>query len=478
MVIRNILLTGSTGYIGRRLQEKLIKDPHVRLRLLVRNEKKVPVSVKNRAEITEANTLQEETLRGAFDGIDTAYYLIHSMGSTGDFAELDRRSASNFRDACIAAKVKRIIYLGGLGDKHTASKHLHSRIETGEILSAKPAQIQTLWLRAGIIIGSGSASFEIIRNIVQKLPFMITPKWVKTRTQPIGITDVLEYLYQAKDLREKDNLTIDIGSEVMSFKEMLITAAEVMGLKRFIIPVPILSPRTSSYWLILFTPVQYRIARSLIDGLKSETIAANDNARKFFPSISPLPYEKTVALALFEIINNQVLSRWCDSSAQEECDIKGKDSISKAVLIDRREFPFDRAIHREVFQSALSVGGEKGWFRHNGLWRLRGFMDRIAGGPGIIRGRRDPSSLRLGDSLDFWKVADIEPDKRLLLFSQMKLPGKAWLEFFVESALLIQTSYFLPKGLWGRIYWYTTLPFHNIVFNDLGKSIIKRAENL
>jgi len=475
MSARKILLTGSTGYIGRRLKDRMIGDPQIRLRLLVRNQKKISENIKKRADVIEANTLDADSLKNVFKGIDTAYYLIHSMGSSGDFAGLDRKSATNFREACIRAGVKRIIYLGGLGTKDTASKHLRSRIETGEILSARPDRIQTLWFRAGIIIGSGSASFEIIRNIVQKLPLMITPRWVNTRTQPIGITDVLEYLHQAKDLNTSANLIIDIGSQVMSFKEMLLRASSAMGLKRYIIPVPVLSPRISSYWLILFTPVPYAIARSLVDGLKSETIAANSNARKFFPAISPLPYEKSVALALSEIINNQVLSRWCDSSVRDECDIKGQEKIAKAVLLDRRGFNFDHKLRQDVFQSVLSVGGQEGWFKHNWLWRLRGFLDKIAGGPGLVRGRRDPDALRIGDSLDFWKVADIEPGKRLLLFSQMKLPGKAWLEFSLENITLFQTAYFIPKGLWGRIYWYVTYPFHNIVFNDLGKSIIKKA---
>ena len=304
-----VLLTGPTGYIGRRLKERLLEDNGVQLRLFVRNEKRIPDEHKDRVEVFEGSTFEEEPLHKALEGIDVAYYLIHSMGSKGDFRELDRLSAENFLDACLAAKVQRIIYLGGLGRKDTASEHLLSRIETGEILSSRPDSIQTIWFRAGIIIGSGSASFEIIRNLVQKLPVMTTPKWVRTMTQPIGIDDVLEYLFQAKDLDTEKNLIVDIGSDKMSFKDMLIRAARVMGLRRLLIPVPLLTPRLSSYWLILTTSVPFRIAKALVDGLKSETVIQNDNAKTYFSDISPLSYEDAIKMALKETGNKQVISR-------------------------------------------------------------------------------------------------------------------------------------------------------------------------
>jgi len=296
----NILLTGATGYIGSQLKEKLLQDENVRVRLFVRDAGKVKSSVGSGVEVYEGSTFDKDSLRKALEGMDVAYYLIHSMGAKGDFEELDRISAENFREACIAAGVKRIIYLGGLGKKETASKHLLSRIETGEILSRQPAEIQTIWFRAGIIIGAGSASFRIIRSLVKKLPLMITPHWVHTKTQPIAVRDVLEYLFLAKDVEVQGNLIVDVGSEQMSFKHMLERAARVMGLRRFLIPVPILSTRLSSYWLILFSPVSYRIARALVDGLKSETIIQNDNARTYFSKVIPLPYEKAIEAALSE----------------------------------------------------------------------------------------------------------------------------------------------------------------------------------
>lgn len=474
----NILLTGATGYIGRRLKERLLEDESVRLRLLVRNAQKIHDLRRNRMEIFEGNALDKESFQEALSGIDVAYYLIHSMGASLDFEQLDRLSAQNFIDACVENGVKRIVYLGGLGKKETASKHLRSRIETGEILSGKPNQIQTLWFRAGVIIGSGSASFEIIRNLIQKLPVMITPRWVRTKTQPIGISDVLEYLYQAKDLGSKENLVVDIGSEQMKFKDMLVRAASVMGLKRTIVPIPVLSPWLSSYWLMLMTPVPFPIARALIDGLKSETVVGNKNALKYFPRIHPLPYDESIRRAISDIETNQVISRWCDSSSQETCDIQGQDRIESAIFRDRLVYGFNDIPPDKVFAAVESIGGDNGWFKYDWLWRLRGFIDIIFAGPGLSRGRRDPLRLRIGDGLDFWKVVDIKTNKRLLLVNQMKVPGKAWLEFSIEGTNLIQTAHYYPKGLWGRLYWYLTKPLHKLVFPDIAKGIIEKTRLL
>jgi uncharacterized protein YbjT (DUF2867 family) len=294
----NILLTGATGYIGGKLYHELKKDPAVHLRLLVRDQRKFLRGTLPSAEVVEGNTLDKNLIRQALRRIDVAYYLIHSMAAGADFEKLDRLSAWNFLEVAIEEKVRRIIYLGGLGNAATASRHLLSRIETGEILSSRPQNIQAIWLRAGIIIGAGSASFEIIRHLVHKIPVMTTPRWVRTMTQPISVHDVIRYLVEAKGIEVTRNLMVDIGSERMTFKEMLLGTARVMGLRRHIIAVPLLTPRLSSLWLILFAPVPYRIARALVDGLKSETVITNANARKFFPQIRPLPFEKAVELAL------------------------------------------------------------------------------------------------------------------------------------------------------------------------------------
>jgi len=473
----NVLLTGATGYIGRRLQGKLLLDDSVRLRLLVRNARKVQAGLEDRGELFEGNTLEKESIRKGLEGIDVAYYLIHSMGAGADFEKLDRLSARNFLDACIESKVKRIIYLGGLGKKDTASRHLRSRLETGEILSSRPDRIQALWLRAGVIIGSGSASFEIIRHLVQKLPVMTTPRWVRTQTQPIGVSDVLEYLFQAKDIQIEGSVTADIGAEKMSFRDMLLGAAGVMGLKRAIIPVPLLSPRLSSYWLKLITPVPFPIAEALIQGLKSETTIQNDNARKYFPRIHPLLYEESFRTALSEIERKQVISRWCDSSAQKTCDIEGKDRLESAVYREKASIDFSAIPADRVFPVVESIGGDNGWFTYDWLWRLRGFIDILFAGPGLSRGRRDPNRLRIGDGLDFWKVVDLKPNKRLLLVNQMKVPGKAWLEFSIEGSRLVVTAHYYPKGLWGRLYWLLTKPLHKLIFPDIAKGIIKKAQS-
>ena len=475
-----VLLTGTTGYVGRRLFDLLVREPDVRLRLLVRNAAKLNCPSSSTVEIVEGSTFDADALRRAADGCDTAYYLIHSMGAGKDFAELERRSAENFRESCIAGGLRRVVYLGGLGTKETGSEHLRSRIETGEILSARPDRLQTVWFRAGTVIGSGSLSFEIIRGLVEKLPVMITPRWVRTRTQPIGIADVLAYLQAALTVVVPEGAVVDIGSEPMSFRDLLLGAARVMGLRRYLIPVPVLSPRLSSYWLMLMTPVPFGITRALVEGLKSETIVTNDNAARYFPQIRPSSFAEAFAAALEEIERNQVVSRWCDSTAAAACDIQKHDldKIAEAVYVDRRQRDFGSIPAEAVFRTVTSIGGPVGWPAAKALWRLRGFIDKLVGGPGLSRGRRNAAELRLGDSLDFWKVLDLRPGKRLLLLAQMKVPGKAWLEFAIRGSTIVQTAYFLPKGLGGRIYWWAMKPFHTVIFGRMIKKIVELARRL
>lgn len=474
----NILLTGATGYIGRRLLKKLLTDGSVRLRLFVRNARKVQADLEDRVEAFEGTTLDRGSARKGLEGIEVAYYLIHSMGAGADFETLDRLSARNFLEACIAGNVKRIVYLGGLGTKDTASKHLRSRLETGEILSSRPDRVPCLWLRAGVIIGSGSAGFEIIRHLVQKLPVMITPRWVRTQTQPVGVSDVLDYLFQAKDVPVEGSVAVDIGAEKMSFRDMLLRSAGVMGLKRAVIPVPLFSPRLSSYWLKLMTPVPFPIARALVEGLRSETTVQNDNARTYFPRIHPLSYEGSFRRALDEIERRQVISRWCDSSAAKTCDIVGLDRLETAVYREKTSAGLGALPADGVFSVVESIGGDNGWFTYDWLWRLRGFIDVLFGGPGLSRGRRDPNRLRIGDALDFWKVVDLKPNRRLLLVNQMKVPGKAWLEISIEGSRLVATAHYYPQGLWGRLYWLLTKPLHKLIFPAMVKGIINKARRL
>ena len=471
-----VLITGATGYIGRRLTQRLLNDASCRIRILVRNRHKVQVSIADRVALCEGSTFDRASLDAALTGVDTAFYLIHAMAGPGNYQEQDRLSAETFREACIAAGVRRIVYLGGLGVRESASKHLLSRIETGEILAAKTGRIEVIWLRAGVIIGSGSASFEILRNLTEKLPVMITPSWVRTLTQPIGIDDVLSYLQASITLVHSGNLIVDIGSEQLSFQQMMEQAAKVMGLRRVLLPVPVLSPRLSSYWLILFTPVPFQLAAALVEGLKSETVLQNDHAAKYYPQIKPLSFKQSVASAISELEHNQVLSRWCDSSGRQACDIKDFDDPAGAILRDIRIVPYSRGEDpAEVFRAACSLGGPNGWFKFNFLWRIRGLLDKLVGGYGLNRGRRLEGELRIGDALDFWKVADIKEGKRLLLYAQMKLPGQAWLEFDIQPDQLVQTAHYLPRGVLGRLYWYAVLPFHSLVFPDLARTVVRAA---
>ncbi len=474
---QTILLTGATGYIGRRLKHKLLEDNTNRIKLLVRHANSLSDSVRQHTEIIEGSTFDKDSLDKALQGVDVAYYLIHSLGND-DYAELDRKSAMNFREAAIKAGVKKIIYLGGLGviDKDT-SEHLLSRIETGQILSQRPDKIDVIWFRAGVIIGSGSASFEIIRNLIQKLPVMITPKWVRTKAQPIGVEDVIDYLESAKEETLSGTHIVDIGSEKMCYQEMMVECAKVMGLKRLIIPVPFLSVGLSSYWLNIFTPVPFNVAASLIKGVRCEVLVQNDNAKRLFPHIHPSSFKQSIANALSEAEENQVLSRWSDRG-DGVWDTDHKFSIAQAIFIDRQVLPLGNLSKHDVHQSYICIGGQNGWFSYDWLWGIRGFFDKLSGGAGLNRGRRSQHELRIGDSLDFWKVVDIQDDERLLLFAQMRLPGKAWLEFKIHEGNLVQSAYFLPKGVFGRLYWYALVPLHYLVFKDMIRSIIRQAKDI
>ena len=471
-----VLLTGATGYIGRRLKEQLLDDTSITLRLYVRNKKALSQKALKQCEVVEGDTFNTTQLQKALQNVDVAYYMVHSLSNKA-YKDLDKRSAQNFVDACEKSGVKRIIYLGGLGikDQHT-SEHLLSRIETGEVLS-QSSKVQIIWLRAGVIIGSGSTSFEIIRNLTEKLPIMTTPKWVYTKAQPIAVKDVLSYLKASLYLKERDNLMVDIGSEQLTYKQMMMQTAQALGLKRVLIPVPFLSISLSSYWLNLFTPVPINVARALIEGLKSEVVIQNNHAQKYFPQIKPISFLQAVKQAIEEIAHNQVISRWSDCAGK----VWEKDhtkEIADAIFVDRKILSIEHISNNKVYKSIISIGGEQGWFDYDFLWELRGMIDKVIGGVGLKRGRRSQDTLRIGDSLDFWKVVDIQPEERLLLYAQMKLPGSAWLEFKIENNQLIQSAYFYPKGLLGRLYWYILIPLHYFVFNNMIESIIKKAKKL
>lgn len=469
-----VLLTGANGYIGRRLKQTLLSED-VSLRLLVRNPKSLDSDLE--VEVAQGDTSDMDSLDRALEGIDVAYYLIHSLQHE-NYRALDKQSARNFLDAAIKQGVKRIIYLGGLGIKENASEHLLSRIETGEILSSRPDRIETIWIRAGVIIGSGSASFEIIRHLTEKLPIMITPKWVNTLAQPIGVDDVIAYLNASRDLSIDGNILVDIGSEKMTYKEMMLACANALGLRRWIFPLPVLTINLSSYWLNLFTPVPYTIARSLIEGLSSEVVVQNDNAKRYFSHIQPMAFKEAVEKAIKEMEENQVFSRWSDAGGgQDLWEKQHKGDPSSAVLMDRQSMKLGGIPKETVYRTFCSIGGKEGWFGYNWLWEIRGWIDKMIGGAGLNRGRRDSCHLRIGESVDFWRVEDLSPNERLLLYAQMKVPGKAWLEFKIKGDELVQTAYFYPRGLWGRLYWYILTPVHYLVFNNMIRSILKKARN-
>ena len=471
-----VLLTGSTGYIGRRLKQRLLLDENIDLRLLVRNKKSLSKDILNKLEVFEGDTFNKEVLKKALKGVDTAYYLIHSL-NRDNYKDLDKISAHNFAKIAKQCGVKRVIYLGGLGVKNKdTSEHLLSRLETGEILSSYE-DIQTIWIRAGVIIGSGSTSFEIIRNLTEKLPIMTTPKWVFTKAQPIAVDDVLNYLQESLYLKDKQNLTIDIGAEQLTYKDMMLQTAKALKLKRVIIALPFLSINLSSYWLNLFTPVPFKVAKALIEGLKSEVVIQNDNAKKYFPNIKPIPFIDAVKKAVKEIETNQVISRWSDN-ADKIWEKNHSKEISNAIFVDRKTIDISNLNKNKVFTSFISIGGEHGWFDYDFLWVIRGIIDKLIGGVGLKRGRRSQDDLRVGDSLDFWKVIDIKKDERLLLFAQMKVPGSAWLEFKIQDDTLIQSAYFYPRGVLGRVYWYCLMPIHYFVFKNMIESIIKKAKQL
>lgn len=467
-----ILLTGANGYIGRRLKYALIGKDGVTLRLMVRNPGSLSDAAKQKCEIVQADVLQPESLDKALKDVDVAYYLVHGLAHE-NFRELDRSSAQNFVDACIRQNVQTIIYLGGLGDKKTGSEHLLSRIETGEILSSQPDKIHCIWFRAGVIIGSGSASFEIIRNLVQKLPVMITPKCITTLVTPIGVDDVVSYLVAALDLKTDKNLMVDLGEEAMGYGDLMLRVASAMGLKRYLIPLNVLTPKLASYWVALFTPVPFSVARALIEGLESEVTVTNDLRHDYF-SIRPHTLEETVHHAIEEIESNQVMSRWSDSGSGA-WEIDHVHDVADALFVDRRIIDLGSLPSEKVYRSFCAIGGENGWFGYDWLWNIRGFIDKLLKGAGTNRGRRDQRELRIGDSIDFWKVVDLIPQERLLLFAQMRLPGKAWLEFKIHEGKLVQSAYFYPEGVWGRAYWYFLAPIHYLIFTNMVRSIVQRA---
>jgi uncharacterized protein YbjT (DUF2867 family) len=481
---RLILVTGASGYVGGRLVRDLVDDKCL-VRILVRDAQKVAEQPwASQVEIVEGNANNPSDLRRALNGVHTAFYLLHSINAGKNFDEVESAMAKNFAESAQIENVSQIVYLGGIANDQNRSQHLASRMNTGSLLAS--GKVPVLELRAGIIIGSGSASFEMLRHLTHRLPIMTTPKWVSNLTQPISIRDALYYLRKCATLPNPVSKICDIGGkEVLSYADMMQKFAKLSGLrKRWIIQVPVLTPKLSSLWIGFVTPVPTSLARPLVESLISEVVA--DPKKSIDSIIAPPPegfidVEGAIKLALSRIADREVVSRWSDAAyptapwqkAQSDPDWAGE-----MVLRDRRESTTD-ATATSLWQAVESIGGDNGWYGADLLWFLRGLIDRFFGGVGLRRGRRDPLNLRIGDSLDFWRVEELERGVRLKLYAEMILPGKAWLEFTIiedqGKRIVRQDASFSPRGLGGQLYWYAVLPFHFFVFPTMLRNLIRKA---
>lgn len=474
-----ILITGANGYIGQRLIPVLLEQGHT-LYCCVRNKARFESEhAHERLLIVEMDFLNPVSAQLP-TGIDVAYYLIHSMSSdTGSFDEAEAICARNFLKQIEATETKQIIYLSGIVNAQNLSKHLFSRLQVEEILNE--GKIPLTVLRAGIIVGSGSASFEIIRDLVEKLPVMITPKWLNTKCQPIGVRNVIQFLTGVLGREDCYEASFDIGgSEVLTYKEMLLQFAKERKLKRTIWTVPVMTPKLSSYWLYFVTSTSYPLAINLVNSMKVDVVCRpNDLAARLH--IELIPYRQAVQMAFAKIEQNLVGSSWKDAfissnTPQEMMKYINVPSFGCFKDLKRRELP---DTHEQVLNNVWSIGGAKGWYYANRLWRIRGFLDKLVGGVGLRRGRTNINTIDPGDALDFWRVliAD-KAQKRLLLYAEMKLPGEAWLEFKIvednRKWYLTQEATFRPKGLWGRLYWYSLLPFHYFIFTGMINNIVKK----
>jgi uncharacterized protein YbjT (DUF2867 family)/ligand-binding SRPBCC domain-containing protein len=471
-----ILLTGTTGYVGGRLLS-CFREQGRRVRCLTRRPAALADQIDETTEVIAGDVLDAGSLAAAFEGVDTAYYLVHSMGAARDFEQQDRVAAVNFASAAAKAGVRRLVYLGGLGRADSGlSKHLRSRQETGEALRAHHPEV--IEFRASIVIGSGSLSFEMIRALVERLPIMICPRWVRVQAQPIAVEDLLQYLLAAVDLPVTGSHVYEIGGpDRASYGEIMQEYARQRGLRRWMIPVPLLTPSLSSLWLGLVTPLYARIGRKLVDSLRNPTVVSDRSAQLAF-AIQPRPLREAIERALRNEDREFAQTRWSDalSSSGQPRSWGGQRFGSR--LIDSRTATVP-APPEQAFAAIRRIGGQTGWYYANWLWSIRGFLDLLVGGVGIRRGRRDPEMLRVGDALDFWRVQTYEPERKLLLEAEMTLPGRAWLEFEVtpsqDGSIIRQTAIFDPRGLLGLAYWYGIYPLHQRVFAGMLRELARAA---
>lgn len=470
-----ILLTGATGYIGKRILPILAAQGN-EVVCCVRDKNRfyVPEDFRKKIQVIEVDFLDKETLINIPADIDAAFYLIHSMsGSDTNYDELESISATNFSERINQTHAQQILYLSGIVNDKSLSKHLSSRKNVESILAKSKVPLTTL--RAGIIVGSGSASFEIIRDLVNKLPVMITPKWLNTKCQPIAISDVLEFLSKSLLNPVTYNQSFDIGGpDILTYKEMLLAFAEAKKLKRYIFTIPVMTPKLSSYWLYFVTSTSYKLATALVSSMKVEVICSDHRINELL-DVQPISYKEALSRALLKVDEDKVVSSWKDSL------ISGRfsQSLSSHIKVPKKDCYIDRRkkeiVDRDyTINQIWSIGGETGWYYGDWLWSLRGFIDKLFGGVGSRRGRTNKHTLYAGDALDFWRVLYAnKKEGKLILYAEMKLPGEAWLEFKIIHNTLYQAATFKPNGFLGKLYWYSVLPFHGFIFNGMLNKLIK-----
>lgn len=467
-----ILVTGATGYIGGRLVPRLLSRGH-QVRVLVRDPRRLRGREwEAQVEVVQGDLSEPETLEGLAEGMDAAYYLVHSMYAGTDFADRDRQAAENFTRAC--PDLPLLVYLGGIlpdTEERTRSEHLRSRAEVGRVLAE---HLPTTELRAGPIIGSGSASFEMVRYLTERLPAMTAPRWIRNQVRPIAVRDILAYLVESGERGEPLGV-LEVGTELLTFKGMMEGYAKVRGLRRLIIPVPVLAPRLAALWVGLVTPIPHAIAGPLVEGVVQPVIGDPTRALELFPEIEPISYQRAVELALARIETGAVATRWSGAlGAGDTFELEDREGVLREVRTRRVEAPPEA-----VFQAFSSLGGERGWLVWEWLWKLRGVGDQLVGGPGLRRGRRDPLKLAAGEAVDFWRVEAWDPPRRLRLRAEMKVPGRAWLEYEAipeeGGTRLVQRALFAPSGLPGLIYWYMLYPAHGFIFSDLADAVARLA---
>ncbi len=472
---RLVLVTGATGYVGGRLVPVLVERGY-RVRCLVRRPNEARARLPRDAELVGGDLADPATMGPALAGVDTAFYLVHALASGGDLWREETLAARNFATAAESAKIRRIVYLGGLGAEHAASPHLATRLEVGRILRAQP--VVTIEFRASIILGSGSVSFELIRALVERLPLMVTPKWVSREAQPIAIEDVIAYLVASIEIPADVSEQIEIGGgDRASYGDLMREYARQRGLHRAMVKVPVLTPWLSGLWLALVTPLNARIGRRLLEGMRGDSTVNSTRAREVFPEIRPRGHREAIRRALANEDREFAETHWSDAKSSGAPATSWHGVRFGARRVDSRAVHLD-ASPVQAFAPVARIGGTSGWYYANALWRLRGLIDLAVGGIGLRRGRRHPEQLRPGDSLDFWRVEAVEPNRLLRLHAEMRLPGRAWLQFEVTGdgpVVLRQTATFDPVGLFGLIYWYSLYPVHAAMFKGMLAAIARAA---